>query len=621
MASVLNAAAPLRVPVYRRLWVAQTASGLGTAMSEMALVFVVSRLTGNAAEVGFVIFALLLPPAVLGPWTGPLADRMRPHTLLVTADVWRAVMVAGMIGATLDRSASALLALVVLEGVGTAFFSPARASLVTKVVPRDILPAAMGLSQSTAAVVAVAGPAVGGVLVAAIGPLSAFAIDGVSFLVSAALVLTVPHVEPVVRKTMSYRALLGEGVATVRRSRQLGGLIGYLGLLSLGLGALNATSPSLVLITFHANARQFGALEAAQGIGGAVGPLAAAAMARMLGAGGLVSWVTLALGALLAAVPHLLQLPAVVSSIPRSAWLYPWMALVGGFVGLLTVTVQTRLLTSAPPQMIGRVAALTQAGANLGNMAGIVGASILVPSVGIPVVLEGAGLLLVVTAVAVWMATAIQRLAIPRPRGRLFFLGRTLRLSGTAGLPVPEMVVQSSLEAQAILDERELAAAAWTERQQAAERSRPASGREGSGRHIEIPKETLTPEVVNRLIASTITPGVALLNAAGARARVAASSGAPGGSAGAPAVGLYSEVMAVTEEEWRQVVSTLTETLRAERRQAVHHRVDDPESLGLYVVTLLTFHQGGETSGGWADEPQADSVSPREIAPAEVDSR
>ena len=172
-----------------------------------------------------------------------------------------------------------------------------------------MLPAAIGLSQFTSAVVAVAGPAIGGVLVAAVGPLPAVVADSATFVASAVLVLTVPRMAPGAHPSGRNRDLLVEGIQTVRGSRRLLGLIGYLGLLSLGLGALNATAPSLMLLTTHLNAGQFGSLEAAQGLGGAAGP-------HLLH----VSW------------------PAAVGP---SAWLYPWMA----FVGLLTVTAQTRLLT------------------------------------------------------------------------------------------------------------------------------------------------------------------------------------------------------------------------------------------------------------------------------------
>ncbi|MDA8198451.1 MAG: hypothetical protein M0Z54_03320 [Thermaerobacter sp.] len=176
-----------------------------------------------------------------------------------------------------------------------------------------MLPAAIGFSQSTSAVVAVAGPAIGGVLVAAVGPLPAVVADSATFVASAVLVLTVPRVAPGAHPSGRNRDLLVEGIQTVRGSRRLLGLTGYLGLLSLGLGALNATAPSLMLLTTHLNAGQFGSLEAAQGLGGAAGP-------HLLH----VSW------------------PAAVGP---SAGLYPWMAFVGRFVGLLTVTAQTRLLT------------------------------------------------------------------------------------------------------------------------------------------------------------------------------------------------------------------------------------------------------------------------------------
>ncbi len=577
MASVLKAAAPLRLPVYRRLWLGQATSGLGTAIAEMALVFVVSRLTGSAADVGLIIFAMLLPPAVLGPWVGPLADRLHPHTLLVSADVWRAVMVLGMIAATLAGSADTLLALVVLEAVGTAFFSPARATLVTRVVPREMLPAAIGFSQSTPAVVAVAGPAIGGVLVAAVGPLPAFATDSATFVASAVWVLTVPRVAPGAHPSVRYRDLLVEGIQTVRRSRQLLGLIGYLGLLSLGLGALNATAPSLMLLTMHLNAGQFGALEAAQGLGGAAGPLLATAAVRILGGLGLLTWVTLALGALMAAVPHLLHV-SWAAALGPSAWLYPWMAFGGCFVGLLTVTAQTRLLTSAPREMIGRVAALTQAGANVGNMAGLAGAAVFVPTLGISSVVQDGGLLLTALALALGAVGAVNRLRAGVGEGLSWRWGRFLRLAGTAGLPAPEQVVPDPAVAEALVDAAALAAAAWSERRAGLTGQAAVAS---PGRYT-IPPGALSPEVVERLLGAAVAPGVELL-ARAAEGRLPADGGAS-----STAVALYAEVLALTESEWRRLVAAVADTLQAEGRRAARSDPRD-DHLALYVVTLLSF--------------------------------
>jgi MFS family permease len=238
---------PLRVPDYRRLWLAQTVSIVGDKVDQIAMSIVVYRITGSALQVGVMLAVTLLPSALFGFFAGPLVDRWPRKRTMIAADVVRAVLVAcipfvAMLEMPAGWRVAAIYAVAFLVAVASLFFEPARMALVPEVVESGELMAANSLDSSTTSIAELVGIAIGGALVAAIGYRAAFFIDAATFLVSAAVIMRITHRErpyesPGMRTFRAFRAEFADGVRRISGQPVLRELVGINAAAALGASA------------------------------------------------------------------------------------------------------------------------------------------------------------------------------------------------------------------------------------------------------------------------------------------------------------------------------------------------------------------------------------------------
>jgi Na+/melibiose symporter-like transporter len=139
----------LHNPQFRRLWIAQVVSQLGDWFNAVAVYALLLDLTNSATLVAAMMVVQLLPLALVGPIAGVVVDRMSRRTLMIGADLARAVLFTGLI---FVRSADQIwlaFVLVSLGVVATAFFEPARTAMLPDVVPREHLITANALWAGT----------------------------------------------------------------------------------------------------------------------------------------------------------------------------------------------------------------------------------------------------------------------------------------------------------------------------------------------------------------------------------------------------------------------------------------------------------------------------------------
>jgi len=176
----------LRGRNFRRFYLGQVTSLLGTSMSAVAVTFAVLDNGGSAADVGSVIAARILPQVVLVLGGGVLADRLGRRPVMLGSDVLRCAAQAVLAGALLaGRPAVWLIAaLAGLVGIGEAFFQPALDGLTVEIAPREELGSANALLGLARSATGIAGPALAGLLVAVAGPAVVVAVDAASYGVS-----------------------------------------------------------------------------------------------------------------------------------------------------------------------------------------------------------------------------------------------------------------------------------------------------------------------------------------------------------------------------------------------------------------------------------------------------
>ena len=151
---------------------------------------IVFRLRGSARMVSAMLMASLLPGVAMGLVAGVFADRWNPRRTMVASDCLRAVLVLLLV--TSSRF-SFICAICFAISCFSAFFVPAQAVVIPRLVEREELLAASALMQQTLQVARIASPAAAGALVAHFGENACYAADAASFLFSAALLARIRY--------------------------------------------------------------------------------------------------------------------------------------------------------------------------------------------------------------------------------------------------------------------------------------------------------------------------------------------------------------------------------------------------------------------------------------------
>lgn len=168
---------------YRLLWFGTVVSSAGDWMDQIAFNWLVYQLTESAVYLGLVNLCRMAPILVFTLLGGVVADRMeRRRLLFVTQSV--AMVLALTLGALVHFEVVAVwmvMVIAVARGVMMSFNQPARQSLISDLVPPNLLPNAVALNSATLNLSRITGPAIGGILIASTGVQGAFLVNGVSF--------------------------------------------------------------------------------------------------------------------------------------------------------------------------------------------------------------------------------------------------------------------------------------------------------------------------------------------------------------------------------------------------------------------------------------------------------
>jgi MFS family permease len=176
----------LRIPDFRRLWAADMISLLGDWAGRLALTVLVLERTGSPAWAAAVTAVSLAGFVGIGQVLATLADRFGRVSVMLAADVARAALFAAML---LHLPVGALLLLAFLAGLASPPFEAARSAALPDLVPEHRYGDALALSGISVQSSIVVGNALGGLLLVAVGPRGALAINAASFLVSAVIIL------------------------------------------------------------------------------------------------------------------------------------------------------------------------------------------------------------------------------------------------------------------------------------------------------------------------------------------------------------------------------------------------------------------------------------------------
>ncbi|MFJ9369020.1 MFS transporter [Nocardia sp. NPDC101769] len=267
---------PLRINTFRALWIASIASNVGSWMHLVSASWLMTTLTSSAALVALLSTASALPSFVLALPAGALADILDRRRLILFTQAWQLV-VAALLGAlTLSHSVNPalLLTATLLLGTGATLGMPAFSSITPELVPAAQLPAAISLNSVAMTASQAIGPAIGGVLVAAVGSGGVFLLNAASFLGVLAVVyvwrrrptataLPPEHLTTAIRTGLRYVANAPELRAVLVRAAAF----------VLCYGALPSLLAVVTRVRLHQTATTYGLLLGVLGVGGVCGAL------------------------------------------------------------------------------------------------------------------------------------------------------------------------------------------------------------------------------------------------------------------------------------------------------------------------------------------------------------
>jgi MFS family permease len=361
---------PLRESVaFRRLWIGQTISYLGSTISLVAIPFQVFELTGSSLAVGLLGLAALVPLVTVPIAAGAIADAVDRRRMILIAEL-------GLIAVTAANLANALLphphvwVPFAVTVFGTSCYSlarPATDALMPRLVGVDRIAAAEALRSLYSNFGAVAGPAFGGILIAAIGVEGAYAVDLASYGAALVAVWLLPRMPPAGHVDAPSLRSIVDGLRYVVHRRFLLGVL-LIDTIAMVFGMPSSLFPALGA-DLGGGARTVGFLYAA--------PYAGALLASLLS-----GWATSArrqgLGVTVAVVLWGASI-AMVGLVHSLVFVLLFLAAAGAADLVSAVLRSAILIVRAPDEMRGRISGIEYAQVastpQLGNLeAGVVAA-------------------------------------------------------------------------------------------------------------------------------------------------------------------------------------------------------------------------------------------------------
>jgi MFS family permease len=340
---------PLKQRNYRLYLGMQFAGSVGVWMQRLAQDWLVLQLTGSPAAVGVAVALQFLPMLIVGPLSGLLVDIFPKRRIMLVCQAVIALLAMGLAASSATGTITvwAVYASCIALGVTAAIDQPARHVFVNEVVGDAALRPAIGLSNAIAQLGAMAGPALGGVVIAQAGSAAAFASNSILCLGVLAMVAAIRPalLHPSTPATYGRGQILG-GFRYVRERPSLLLIIALAGL----LGAFGMNGP-VVLAAFaervwHNGVAGFGIFNTVSAGGALAGALLAARL-KTLGRKGIV------------AAAGLFGLSQLVAALMPNLVLFVIMLVVVGLMTLLFLTsVATAVQLEAGPEIRGRVMAL-----------------------------------------------------------------------------------------------------------------------------------------------------------------------------------------------------------------------------------------------------------------------
>ncbi|MEW2485474.1 MFS transporter [Streptomyces sp. NPDC048411] len=343
---------PLRTSLdYRRLWFGNTVSWIGQGMTALAVSLQVYDITGSAFSVGLIGICSFLPLVVFGLYGGAVADTVDRRKLGLASSSGSFVLSVALVAATVAgvEQVGLLYAVVALQAVCFALNSPARSSMIARLLPAEQLPAANALNSMTSTTGALVGPMLGGLIVGWWGYRAAYTVDAVTFTASLYAMWRLPPMLPergdgAGKGSGEKRASVADGLRFLGARPNLR-MTFFSDLCAMVLAHPRALFPVVAVVWYGGDAKTTGLLVAAPALGALLGGVFSGWLGRIRRHGLAVIVAVMCWGSAIA-----------VFGLTRQLWLGLILLALAGCSDTISMVFRNTMLQAAvPDEMRGRL--------------------------------------------------------------------------------------------------------------------------------------------------------------------------------------------------------------------------------------------------------------------------
>jgi MFS family permease len=382
----------------------QLISLIGTWMQNIAQAWLVYRISGSSVKLGAVSFAGQIPIFFLAPLGGIVADRFSKRRVVIVTQSVSMLLAFALAGLTLTKTIEVwhVFVLASLLGVVNAFDIPARQAFQVEMVGKPDLMNAIALNSSMFNASRIIGPAIAGILVAAIGEGWCFFMNAVSYVavIAGLLLMTVEERERKAPGASPLEDVL-EGFRFVLRNLPVRAILTLLGVVSLTGMPYMVLMPIFADRILHGGPRTLGWLMGCAGVGALAGALRLASRTDLKGLNRWLPVASLAFGATLIAFAW-----------SRVFWLSACILLPAGFSMMIEMASSNTLVQSmAPDELRGRVMSVYSMVFMGMAPFGALLAGVAADRFGTPWTVTGSGIFCMIAALVYW--TQLKRIRGP----------------------------------------------------------------------------------------------------------------------------------------------------------------------------------------------------------------
>lgn len=336
---------PLRTSAhYRRLWFGSTVSWVGQGMTALAVSLQVYDITRSPFSVGLVGLFSLVPLVVFGLYGGAIADTVDRRKLGLVSACGSAVLSIALAGAAFAgfHRVWFLYAIVALQAVCAALNSPARTSMIPRLLPPEQLRAANALNSMVMTFGTLVGPSLGGLIVGLAGYQAAYLVDAVAFSASLYAMWRLPSMLP--DRKGSKRASVLDGLRFLATRPNLR-MTFFSDFCAMILAHPRALFPAVAVLWYGGDAKTTGLLVAAPAFGALLGGVLSGWQGRIRHHGQAILIAVACWGTAIA-----------VFGLTRNLWLGLLLLALAGYSDTVSMIFRnTMMQVAAPDEMRGRL--------------------------------------------------------------------------------------------------------------------------------------------------------------------------------------------------------------------------------------------------------------------------